>query len=69
MKLLGKHPDNLSFYSDLVGAGLIFTIVVVTSLMALMSDTTSAERLQACMPLSVIFAGLAVALAIRMATS
>ena len=69
MKLLGKHPSDLSFYSDLVGAGLIFTIVVVTSLMALMSDTTSAERLQAIMPLSVVFAGLAVALAIRMATS
>lgn len=69
MNLLGKHPQTLAFYSDLVGAGLIFTIILVVVISALSKSTSAGEQLSAVMPLSIVFAGLAIALALRMASA
>lgn len=66
MQLLGAHPQTLAFYSDLIGAGVLFTVVTYVCLSALQSSPT--ERVHACLPLSIVFAGLAIALSIRMAS-
>ena len=65
VEIIGKHPSTVSFYSDLLGAGLIFFVVLAICLNAITTEPIE-NKLQACLPLSVVFAGLSVALAIRM---
>ena len=67
--LIGPHPQSLSFYADLAGASLIFVLLCVLFVQLTqkgLSDAEYANTARAMLPLSVVFSGLAIALAIRM---
>ena len=72
MNLIGPHPKSLSFYADLFGASVIFIIIALLfaqNTQKGMSSDFYKNTALTMLPLSVVFAGLAIALAIRMSTA